>query len=74
MRHQSPPPAKPIVAAMSTLIALILVWVGLIVGWISNIVWLFTQADTASSTEFWIALVGVVAAPLGIIHGWIILF
>jgi hypothetical protein len=54
-----------IIAAMTFLMALF-------IGAVSNIVWLFKAAET--SPEFWLALVGVFVAPIGIIHGWIVLF
>lgn len=47
-----------------------------VVGWIANIVWLFSHYahSTALSTEFWVALAGVPIAIIGAIHGLIVLF
>lgn len=61
------------------LITFLIIWLGLaiaaVVGAIANIVWIFKAIsnDTASGAEFWVAVFGVIAAPLGAIHGWIVI-
>lgn len=60
------------IATLLGLFALIAFWLGLIVGWIINVIWLFKAGET--DAEFWVALVGAFVAPLGAIHGWITIF
>jgi hypothetical protein len=52
---------------------LILLWLALALlsgaGYVSNIVWIFHHFSAAFSIETLVALVGVLAAPLGIMHG-----
>jgi hypothetical protein len=38
-------------------------------GYVTNIVWLFQHFSAAFSLETIVALIGVVAAPLGVLHG-----
>lgn len=49
------------------------VCIGMITGWISNLIWLLTHGGVVN-TEFWVALVGTVVAPLGALHGLYVLF
>ncbi len=48
-------------------------WLGLIVGWLMNLYWLFTQAE-GTDAQFWIALFGTFVPPVGAIHGWVTIF
>lgn len=64
---------KPSTAApLKFILSIIALWLVAFIGAISNIVWLFKASET--NTEFWVALLGVIAAPVGIIHGWIVIF
>jgi hypothetical protein len=50
----------------------VLLTVAALIGWFSNLYWLFTTEVIGN--EFWLALAGALVAPVGIIHGWIVLF
>jgi len=54
------------------MVAVVLLWVVALIGWFSNLYWLFTTEVVGN--EFWLALAGAFVAPVGVIHGWIVLF
>lgn len=49
---------------------LFLISLGLLagVGWVKNIIWLFSQHDLVHVA---LGIIGVVVAPIGMIHGWL---
>lgn len=62
---------------MKTVYSIATLWVVLavvmLVGWFTNLVWLF-KFTGETTAEFFIALLGVAVAPLGVFHGWVTFF
>jgi spore maturation protein SpmA len=40
-----------------------------VAGWITNVVYAFNHFSAALSVEIIVSLVGILAAPLGVLHG-----
>lgn len=49
----------------------IILWVAGIAGWIMNIIQVIKMADAGFTAMFVLKIVGIFAAPLGAILGWI---
>lgn len=65
---------KQLLAPVAFLVAIVALWIGTIVGWIANTYWLFTSDAAITDVTFWVALVGTIAVPIGVVHGWIVIF
>lgn len=50
--------------------SIVILWIGLVIGWIMNIVKLFGLSFDTFSPELVIRIVGVVLAPIGGVVGW----
>jgi hypothetical protein len=61
----------PANAGVVALIALAMVWLAAIGGWIANIVKIFAAAGDAITGWFIFRCIGVVVAPLGAILGYL---
>lgn len=46
-----------------------------VIGYVNNIIWLIHSANLSEmDPQTVVALIGVVIPPLGMIHGWIVMF
>lgn len=45
-----------------------------IAGWITNLIYIFTELDGGFTTEWIISVVGAFLAPIGAIHGIVLWF
>lgn len=52
-------------------LTVIALWLAAIAGWVMNIVQVIKMADGGFTTLFVLKIVGIFAAPLGSILGWI---
>jgi hypothetical protein len=59
----------PIVALFILLLAIVSV-----AGWITNVVYAFNHFSAALSVEVVVSFVGILAAPLGVLHGIFVWF
>ena len=45
------------------------------VGWVSNLIWLISDGDfTDAAAQTVLSMVGLIAVPIGIVHGLFVLF
>lgn len=62
-----------LIAVLLATATILTFWLGMAVGWVSNLIWLLTH-DGGITSQFFVALVGAIAAPLGALHGLYVLF